>query len=73
MTAEFTARCPIDDWTFAPRYTDGVCPLCGWRPEGGAIGPPLSGRIDWFYPALVALLCASVLMLILVVLAYNRA
>ena len=67
-----TARCPIDEWTFTPRYTDGVCPLCGWQPEGRLAILPLSRRIDWFMPALAALLLSSVLMLILVLLAYNR-
>ena len=70
--AELTAHCPIDDWTFAPRYTDGVCPLCGWRPEGAVVALPLSRRIDWFYPALAALLLTSVVMLVLVLVAYNR-
>lgn len=28
------AHCPQDDWDFDPRYTDGACPICGWRPEG---------------------------------------
>ena len=72
MSLELTAHCPIDDWTFAPRYTGGVCPLCGWRPEGIHVAPPLSRRIDWFYPALAALLLTSVVMLVLVLVAYNR-
>jgi hypothetical protein len=71
-TTGATAFCPVDEWTFSPRYTEGVCPLCGWRPEGMLVAPPLSRRIDWFYPGLAALVVTSVVMLILVVLAYNR-
>jgi hypothetical protein len=79
MTAERLARpeelvvCPIDDWPFAPRYTDGVCPLCGWRPEGVHMDPPLFTRIDWFWPSMGVLLVVSVLMAVLVLTAYNRA
>jgi hypothetical protein len=69
---EATAHCPLDDWTFTPRYTEGVCPLCSWRPEGALVAPPLSRRVDWFYPGLAALVVSSVVMLILVVLAYKR-
>ena len=41
-------RCEFDDWEFSPRFTDGVCPLCGWRPEGIVEGPSLVERMDWF-------------------------
>jgi hypothetical protein len=27
------AYCEADQWAFDPRDTDGVCPICGWRPE----------------------------------------
>src|SRR5205823_2868118 len=39
---EQIAHCPTDDWDFAPRYTDGACPICGWRPEGIDTTPPLA-------------------------------
>jgi hypothetical protein len=65
------ARCPLDDWVFEPRYTDGLCPLCGWRPPGGLVRPPRSARIDWFWPAVVVALIASVVMGVLVLVAYN--
>ena len=71
MTVD-TAWCPTDEWSFTPRYTDGICPLCGWQPEGPLAAPPLSRRIDWFYPTLGALLLTSAVMLVLVILAYNR-
>ena len=28
-------RCEFDDWEFSPRFTDGVCPLCGSPAERG--------------------------------------
>ncbi len=31
-TGKTTLHCPNDDWDFDPRYTDGVCPICGWGP-----------------------------------------
>ncbi|MHB8507738.1 MAG: hypothetical protein ACYDGR_03715 [Candidatus Dormibacteria bacterium] len=32
-----TAHCELDDWDFDPRYTAGVCPICGWRPGAGVV------------------------------------
>ncbi len=40
-----TCRCEVDDWEFHPRYTDGACPLCGWRPADVTTEPPLAQRI----------------------------
>jgi len=34
------AHCEVDDWDFDPRLTDGVCPICGWRPELAAVAQP---------------------------------
>ena len=65
------AHCPVDDWAFDPRYTEGVCPLCGWRPPGLAIEPPRFAEIDWFWPAVGAMLLASILMGVLALVAYN--
>ena len=64
--------CPHDEWSFAPRYTDGVCPLCGWEPVGVDVKPPLLSTIDWFVPVMVMLALASVVMTILVVIAYTH-
>jgi hypothetical protein len=66
-------RCEFDDWEFSPRFTDGVCPLCGWRPEGIVEEPPLVERMDWFMVMLVAVLIASIVMGILVLRAYAQA
>jgi hypothetical protein len=66
-------HCEFDDWDFAPQCTDGVCPLCGWQPEGIVVERPLSQRIDWFLVMLVVVVAASILMGVLVVRAYTRA
>jgi hypothetical protein len=71
-TAVAKAHCPIDDWDFDPRYTDGVCPICGWRPPGAPVEPPRLARVDWFWPTVFVSLVASVLMGILVLVAYSR-
>ena len=63
--------CPTDGWGFDPRYTEGACPLCEWRPPGSAVRPPLLTRIDWFWPSLAALLAVSILMAMLVIHAYT--
>jgi hypothetical protein len=70
---EVVARCPVDEWDFAPRYTDGVCPICGWRPEGPRIAPPLAARIDWFWPSVGFLALVSLAMAAAVIVAYVRA
>ncbi len=56
-TTKRTLHCAVDDWDFDPRYTDGVCPICGWGP-----GPkPLSSfevmvrRVPWDYVLLAFL------------------
>jgi hypothetical protein len=68
-----TVHCEFDDWDFAPQYTDGVCPLCGWKPDGIVVEPPLSQRIDWFLVMLVVVVLASLLMGVLVLRAYSQA
>lgn len=70
---ETRVHCTFDDWDFAPQYTDGACPLCGWRPDGFVAEPPLSQRIDWFMVMLVVVVLASLLMGILVLRAYTQA
>src|SRR5581483_8169025 len=51
--------CDVDDWWFAPRFTDGRCPICGWQPEGVRAEPPMSiqlfRRVDWDLAGLVLL------------------
>jgi hypothetical protein len=65
------AVCPVDDWTFTPRYTEGRCPLCGWEaPPADALAGPAGD--DWFWPGMTVLLLVSVVMGILVVLTYLR-
>jgi len=69
---EIRSTCPVDDWTFTPRYTDGVCPLCGYQPPGVDAGNGWPGPIDWFWPILGTLVVASLAMAVLVIVAYNR-
>jgi hypothetical protein len=69
---EVLAHCPTDDWDFAPRYTDGVCPICGWRPDDVDVAPPLVARIDWFWPSMIFLGVVSVAMAIAVIVTYVR-
>ena len=71
-TEEVVAHCPIDDWDFAPQYTDGACPICGWRPEGMEFTTPLAARIDWFWPAMGFLAMVSLAMAITVIVVYVR-
>jgi len=73
MSVLTRVHCEFDDWDFAPQFTDGVCPLCGWQPEGFEADPPLSQRLDWFTIMLAVVVVASVLMGILVLRAYARA
>lgn len=44
-------HCELDDWWFDARYTEGACPICGWRPEELAWAGPLwmraARRVDW--------------------------
>jgi len=72
VAAEPLAHCPVDDWDFRPRYTDGCCPLCGWQVPGVRVSPPLAARVDWFWPMVGLLAAISVTMLVLVVVAFNR-
>jgi len=73
MSTATRVHCEFDDWDFAPQFTDGVCPLCGWQPDGYEANPPLSQRIDWFMIMLVVVVLASLLMGILVLRAYTQA
>jgi hypothetical protein len=62
--------CPVDDWAFTPRYTEGRCPLCGWEAPAGAEAAGSGG--DWFWAGMAILVAVSVTMGVLVVLAYVR-
>ena len=66
-------HCEFDDWDFAPRFTDGACPLCGWLPEGIVEEPSLVERMDWFMMMLVVVVIASIVMGVLVIHAYTQA
>jgi len=69
-----TARvvCPVDNYSFAPKYTDGVCPLCGYKPEGVEFHAPFAARVDWFWPSMVFMVAASIAMSILVLITYTH-
>ncbi len=65
------ARCPTDDWTFDPRYTNGLCPICGWAAEGAPTVPrwlAIANRMDWEMLGLFAL--ADVLVLLGLIVAH---
>jgi hypothetical protein len=32
-----SVHCELDNWDFDPRYTAGVCPICGWQPGAGLV------------------------------------
>ena len=64
------AYCEADQWAFDPRYTQGQCPICGWKPEGARAYPMwmvLARRVDWDLLALF--LFADLLILLAVVVA----
>lgn len=65
-----TVRCPIDDIEFRPYYTDGACPICGWRPPGAVVARPWWLRLDPGWTAFLSLVAAGVLMAILVIVVY---
>jgi hypothetical protein len=71
-SAETKVVCPIDQWAFRPRYTDGRCPICGWEAPSSVVRLPFSRRMDAFGWMLIAFGVASVVMLILVSVAYTR-
>lgn len=73
-TIGYVVTCPVDDWTFDARYTSGVCPVCGWTPEGGPISSPAwyqaVQKVDW---GLVGLLALTVALIVLGVAAAHAA
>jgi hypothetical protein len=67
------AICPVDSWTFTPLYSDGRCPLCGWKPDGYVYTPPPLTPYERYWGALGGIVATSVAMCIVVVLAYTHA
>ena len=63
-------HCDLDDWDFDARYIDGVCPICGWAPEGGAQAVPAWVRrlrqVQWDFVGLVVFAVTLVVLGILV-------
>jgi hypothetical protein len=65
LTVDAVVTCPTDELEFRPYFTEGVCPLCGWRPDG-SVAAPWTHRVDWVWIAFAGLLAVSVLMAIIV-------
>jgi hypothetical protein len=58
--------CPVDELSFRPYYSEGACPICGWKPDGYVVGTPWTHRADWALLAFLALVVASVVMAVIV-------
>ncbi|MHB8718228.1 MAG: hypothetical protein ACYDAC_04945 [Candidatus Dormibacteria bacterium] len=67
--ARVRAICPTDSWAFRPLYSNGRCPICGWRPNGYTYRPPLLTPYERYWAALAGIATVSVLMGVLVVVA----
>lgn len=68
-----TLHCPNDDWNFDPRYTEGVCPICGWGP-GKQAPPTWVVRVEslpWDYIALGVFAIVLVVVAVMVGVAAN--
>jgi hypothetical protein len=64
-------HCDLDDWDFDPRYTEGRCPVCGWRPEGVAATPrpewlAWTERVEWDIVGLIVLAIAFLILAVIV-------
>jgi hypothetical protein len=70
--ARARAICPVDSWAFTPLYTDGTCPVCGWRPEGYVYAPPPLTPYVRYWGTVLTVAVVSVVMCLLVVTAYNQ-
>lgn len=63
-------HCDLDNWDFDARLTDGVCPICGWAPDGAL--PPVPAwlqqlrRVQWDFVGLVLLAAFLLVMGVLV-------
>jgi hypothetical protein len=61
--------CKLDGWSFNPRYTEGVCPICGWKPDGAAAAPrwlALSRKVEWDLVGLFVMFVALTFLAVLV-------
>jgi hypothetical protein len=61
--------CELDGWNFDPRYTEGACPICGWKPEGAAAAPrwlALSRKVEWDLVGLFVLFVALTFLAVIV-------
>lgn len=59
------AYCELDRWGFDPRYTGGVCPICGWVPDGMPTAPGwilALRKLDWEVLGLLLLMVALVVL-----------
>lgn len=59
------AYCQLDHWGFDPRYTGGVCPICGWTPDGVPAAPAwirVLKKLDWEILGLFVLVIALVVL-----------
>jgi hypothetical protein len=66
------AICPADSRAFTPQYTDGSCPLCGWVPDGYVYSKPFLAPYDRYWGALAGIAAISVIMAIVVAVAFAR-
>jgi len=64
--------CPIDKRAFTPLYTDGACPLCGWAPDGYVHATPFLTPYDRYWGAMGAIAAVSVLMGVVVLVAFAK-
>jgi hypothetical protein len=65
LGADAVVSCPRDGLAFRPYYTDGGCPLCGWRAPA-RVSEPWTHRVDWTWIAFGGLVLVSVMMAIIV-------
>lgn len=70
--ARARAICPVDSWAFTPLYSNGACPLCGWKPEAYVYKPPFLTPYERYWGALGGIVALSVVMAIVVVIAYTQ-
>ena len=70
--AKARAICPVDSWAFTPLYSNGACPLCGWKPDGYVYRPPLLTPYERYWGALGGIVALSVVMAIFVITAYTQ-
>jgi hypothetical protein len=70
--ARAKAICPVDSRAFTPLYTNGECPLCGWKPDAYTYRAPLFAPYDRYWGALGGIVALSAVMAIVVVIAYTH-